>query len=783
MTVEIAVLLAIVSTALLLFATGWLRMDLVALLVLASLAITGLVSAAEAVSGFSNAAVITVGSMFVLSEGLSRAGIADVVGRWLLGAGGRSEARVIAVLMGTAGLLSGFMNSIGVVALLLPVVVRLARKTGIPAPRLLMPLAYGTLLGGLTTVVATATNVLVSTALREAGFAPFGLLDFTPLGLSVLLVATLFVALIGRHLLPGTGSHEGTRSQQDLRAQYGLQERIFAIRVPHGSRLAGRTLAEAALGSVAGLIVIALTRTGRTEALPPHDTILAPGDLLLVQGRLDRFVALRRWSDLEIERETPLLQSLLSEQIPLCALRIAPDSPLVGSTLRHREFRDAHGANVLAIRHDGVVRRMRLAEQQLAADDVLLVQCRRARLAELERAADFTSAAEVTEAELETTWQLQERLFVVRLPVGSELSGVTLRESRLGDAFDFRLLAILRGGELRPMPKSQAILEGGDLLLLQGREEDLDVLRGLQQLEIERDATPYLGIFDQGDLEVLEAVLHPHSRLVGKTAGELRWRERRQVELVAIWREGRPYRSSLDAMRLAAGDALLFVGPDRQLVALAEDPDLIALQPVMATPVDRSKMPLAGGLLLAVVGASLLGWLPISVAALCGATGMVLTRCLRMEEAYQAVDWRSIFLIAGMLPLGIAMDRTGAAAWLAGVTLAPVAGHGPWAAVAVLYGLTALGTVIIPNTVVVVLMVPIALSASASFAIAPSTAMMAVAVAASATLLSPISHPANVLVMGPGDYRFVDYLKLGLPLTALNLVVVTLLLPLLWPAQ
>lgn len=170
MTVEIAVLLAIVSTALLLFATGWLRMDLVALLVLASLAITGLVSAAEAVSGFSNAAVITVGSMFVLSEGLSRAGIADVVGRWLLGAGGRSEARVIAVLMGTAGLLSGFMNSIGVVALLLPVVVRLARKTGIPAPRLLMPLAYGTLLGGLTTVVATATNVLVSTALREAGF-------------------------------------------------------------------------------------------------------------------------------------------------------------------------------------------------------------------------------------------------------------------------------------------------------------------------------------------------------------------------------------------------------------------------------------------------------------------------------------------------------------------------------------------------------------------------------------------------------------------------------------
>lgn len=781
MTAEIALLLAIASTALVLFATGWVRMDVVALLVLAALAISGLVSSADAISGFSNAAVVTVGSMFVLSEGLSRTGIADVLGRWMLRLGGRSEARVVAVLMLTGGLLSGFMNNIGVVALLLPVAVRLAQRTGIATSRLLMPLAYGTLLGGLTTVVATAPNVLASTALLDAGLAPFGLFDFTPLGVSVLLVATAFVALIGRHLLPHAGPREGARSQQDLRAQYGLQERIFAIRVPTGARLAGRTIAETALGSVAGLIVIALTRAGHTEALPSHGTVLADGDLLLVQGRLDRFVALRRWSGLEIERETPLLQSLLSEQISLCELRIARDSPLVGSTLRHREFRDAHAANVLAIRHEGVVRRMRLAERQLAAGDVLLAQCRRDTLAALERSSDFRSVTEVTEADLAASWHLHERLFVVRLPAGSELSGVTLSESRLGDAFDFRLLAILRAGELLPMPESEAVLEGGDLLLLQGREEDLEVLRGLQQLEIERDATPYLGIFDQGDLEVVEAVLHPHSTLVGKTAGELRWRERHQVELVAIWRGGRPYRSGLDAMRLAAGDALLFVGPARQLAAIAEDPDLIALQPVTAPPVDRSKMPLAGGLMLAVVSSALLGWLPISIAALSGATGMVLTRCLRMEDAYRAVDWRSIFLIAGMLPLGIAMDQTGAAALFADAALAPIAAYGPWAAVAVLYAMTALGTVIIPNTVVVVMMAPIALSASAGFGIAPSTAMMAVAVAASATLLSPISHPANVLVMGPGDYRFVDYLKLGLPVTAVNLVVVALLLPLLWP--
>ncbi len=780
MTVDVALLLAITFAALLLFATGWLRVDVVALGVLCTLALGGLVSPGEAVSGFSNPAVVTVGAMFVLSEGLSRAGIADAIGRWLIRAGGRSETRVVAVLMLTAGLLSGFMNSIGVVALLLPVAVRLARRLGLAASRLLMPLAYGTLLGGLTTVVASAPNLLASTALRNAGFPAFRLLDFAPIGLPLLVAGTAFVALLGRHLLPHAGLPERERGRQDLRAQYGLQERIFAVRVPAGARVAGKTIAETGLGSVSGLIVIALSRAGRTDALPSHTTTLAEGDLLLVQGRLDRFDALRRWSGLEIERETPLVRRLLSEQIPVYSLEIAAESKLIGSTLRHREFRDTYSANVLAIRRGSHVRRTRLAELQLAAGDVFLVQFRRDALGQLERSPDFSAVESVAETDVEADWHLEERLFAVRMPSDSALAGVTLRESRLGDAFDFRVLAILKKSELLPMPAPEEVLEAGNLLLIQGREEDLEVLRGLQQLEIEQDATPYLGVFDQGDLEVVEAVLRPHSPLVGKTVAELRWRERRQVELVAIWRGGRPVRSGLDAMQLEAGDALLFVGPLRQLAAMSEDPDLVILDPVAAAPVDLRKMPIAGALLVGVMGSALLGWAPISIAALAGATLMVITGCLRIEDAYRAIDWRAIVLIAGMLPLGIALEQAGAAALFAREALTPLAAHGPWAAIGGLYFVTALGTLMVPTAVLVVLMAPIAISASLELGIPPATAMMAVAVSASASLMSPISHPANVLVMGPGGYRFSDYLLLGLPLTALNAALAALLLPLLW---
>jgi len=160
---------------------------------------------------------------------------------------------------------------------------------------------------------------------------------------------------------------------------------------------------------------------------------------------------------------------------------------------------------------------------------------------------------------------------------------------------------------------------------------------------------------------------------------------------------------------------------------------------------------------------------------------MILTGCLSMEQAYRAIDWRAVFLIAGMLPLGVAMADTGAAAWVAGEVMGLLGDLGPWPVIAGLYVLTATATMIVPTAALVVLMSPIVLSASAEMGIEPQTAMMAVAMAASASFTSPISHPANILVMGPGGYRFVDYIKLGVPLTLIVFVAVMFLLPLFWP--
>lgn len=781
MTLEIAIILGILVVALVLFITEWLRMDLVALLVLSSLALLGLVSPAEAVSGFSNPAVITVWAMFIISEGLTRAGIADRIGRQVTRVAGRSELRMIAIFMLVAGVMSAFMNNIGVAAMLLPVAMEVARRGGVAPSRVLMPLSYGTLVGGMMTLIGTPPNLLASNALREAHGEGFGFFDFAWIGVPILLTVTAFMVLAGRFLLSRTDITHSSASQHELRTLYGLQERIVALRVPDDALLAGRTLADSALASAAGLMVIALTRAGRTEALPSGKTVLRGGDVLLAQGRLDRFELLRRWSSLSIEREAPMLHERLWSQATLAELVLEERSPLVGQPLRHLEFREQHAANVLALRHGGSVHRTHLAEQRLATGDRLLVQCSDEALEALRKVPGFEIVAPVSEDERRKVWRLDERLFVLRVPQDSALAGSTLAENRIGDAFDFRLLGVFRGGALLDAAALEGVVEAGDLLLIQGREEDLDVLRGLQQLETLEDATPYLRVFDEGQLEMVEAALHPHAHINGKTVADLGLGERYQVAVAALWRNGKALRSGVGALNLQRGDALLVVGPRERLAALGADEDLIVLNPILVQPVDASKAPLAAGLMALTIGTVLVGWLHISIAAVAGATLMVLTRCLSMEQAYRAIDWRSIFLIAGMLPLGIAMHSSGAAEFLANGVIAVLGPYGPWPVIAGLYACTALATLIIPNAALVLLMAPIALSAAADLGISPVAPVMAIAIAAAASFASPVAHPANVLVMGPGGYRFVDYVKLGLPLTLLVFMVAMLLLPVVWP--
>ena len=211
MTLQIALVFVILLGALILLITEKVRMDTVALLVLGSLAITGLVSAEEAVAGFSNAAVITVWATFILSEGLTRTGISDLIGRLILRLAGRSEVAMVFVIMLAAGGLSAVMSNIGVAALMLPMVVELSRRTRLPASRLLMPLAHATLLGGMTTMIGTPPNLLISGSLSANGYEPFALFDFSPLGVILLAGGTLFITLAGRLWLPKLKTEIGRR--------------------------------------------------------------------------------------------------------------------------------------------------------------------------------------------------------------------------------------------------------------------------------------------------------------------------------------------------------------------------------------------------------------------------------------------------------------------------------------------------------------------------------------------------------------------------------------------
>jgi di/tricarboxylate transporter len=783
MTFEIALVLAILGVALVLFISGIIRMDLIALLVLGTLAVTGLVTAEQAFAGFSNPAVITIWAMFILSEGLARTGIANIIGQQVLRIAGRRELAMVLVIMITAATLSGFMNNIGVVALMLPVVVDVARRTRMPPSRLLIPLAFGTLLGGQTTLFGTSHNLLVSEALASAGHEAFSVFDFIPVGGAIVLTGVLFLGFVGRLLLPKRARVDRGRyrSQRALRARYKLQEQTFMLRVPVDSVLVGKTLAQSRIGASTGLIILALIRFGRSETLPSRQTVLRPGDSLLVQGRLEQFRELQRWSDLVIEREAPVLKSMVAARVAYAEVTIAEGSPLATELIREAGFRNRFNVSVAGVQRRNKYRLTNLAYVPLRAGDRVLVQGEKASIDELYKFSDFSEVVPRNEDELSEEYKADERMFVVRLPKYSDLADATLGKSRLADVFDFRVLAIFREGRLSVMPKGDEVLLGGDLLLIEGQHEDLDVLRGLQELEIETQVSRNLGAFDSERLTLMDATLDPRSRLAGKSVGELNFRERYGIELAGIWREGETLDGNLAEERLHVGDALLLLGPRDRLQLLASDSDFLILTPLGQEPPDTRRAPLAALIMVGVVASVMAGYAPPQVAAVVGGSIMVLTGCLTMERALRAIDWRAIFLIAGMLPLGTAMQESGAAAYLSGQLVAVLGDFGPWWVVVGFYLLTTLFTVVIPSAALVVLMSPLVLSAMAELGYEPQAGMMAIAIAAGASFLSPISHPANLIVMGPGGYRFTDYMKVGLPLMIVVFITAYFLMPIVWP--
>ena len=779
MNIDVILVLAVVLVDLALFVHGRLRMDLIALLTLAFLAITGLVTPTEALAGFSNPAVVTVWAVFVLSGGLARTGIASMVGRQVTRIAGHREIPLVLVIMLTAGTASAFMNNVGVAAILLPVVMDLSREAGIPPSRLLLPLAYACLLGGLTTLIGTPPNLLVADALRSEGLEPFGLFDYSPVGLVVMVAGFAFLVLAVPVLVPkrsmratGPEGDEG-RVLPDI---YGFNERFVVLRLPEDSPLAGKSLGEIRLGSVAGLQAIMVIREGRSRPLPGPGFLLRPRDRIVVQGPVDRLGQLRGSSALEIDDGKLDARVLDSPDLEIAEVGVPDGSELIGHSLGDLGFAERYGVRVLTIRREGAAVAVPLQDVALQAADTLVVRGPPDRVEDLAASAHLA----VAPADQVSLYGLRDELFAVRVPRDSFLAGQTLKECRLGDALGLWVMTILRDGRTIEMPPPDERLHAGDLLVVRGRSEEISTLEGIRELEVEEEGFEVQPVLETERLGIAEVVLSPHTGLGGQTLRQLGFRRKYGLMVLAIWRAGKPHRAGLRDLPLRSGDALLVHGPRKNLRLLASDPDFLVLTEAVQVPPRRRKAPVAAGLLALTLTPVLLGWLPISIAAVGGGALMILTGCLTMEEAYRSIEWQAVFLIAGMLPLGIALEEAGVSALLAEVVVASVGDFGPRAAMAAFFLVTSLATQVMPNAAVVVLMSPIVLGAAAGLGVSPYPLMMAVAMAASASFASPVSHPANVLVMGPGGYRFTDYLRVGLPLTAVVFVVVMIVTPLVW---
>ncbi|MCF6187454.1 MAG: SLC13 family permease [Desulfobulbaceae bacterium] len=783
MTSEIVLVLTILAVAIVFLVTEKIPMEVTALLVLGAVALTGLVSPTEALSGFSNPAVVTIWAVFILSGGLTRTGVANVIGTFVLRLSGTREATMIFVIMTTAGLMSAIMNNVAVAALMLPVVMDIAHHTGRPPSRLLMPLAYGCLLGGLTTQIGTPPNILVSDALTEAGLRSFGFFDFTPVGLIVMFTGIAFMTLIGRHLLPkrdvakeatgGKGKYQQT--------QFGLEERLFYIRVPRDSVLLNKTLARIRMGSILGWNVIGITRDGRTLPAPQPDEVLQAGDRLTVEGRVDAVKKLQNRHRLVVEENDIDLLAHYSGDIKIGEVALPAGSQFVGSTLNLLGFRDRFGLNVLAIRRKNMVQRADLQDEPLQAGDFLLVAGLVEYLEALQETDGFEQFHFAGQKDISDIYQLHERLMVMRVPSDSGLVGQTLKKSRLSDALGSRVLGILRDNKPLVLPEPGEVLRAGDRLLVEGQAPDLEILHGLEELEIERRSQPDIQEMLSGNFGLVEVVLAPRTTLEGKTLRQINFREKFGLNVLALWRRGEAYRLDLRDMELRFGDALLLYGHRNKLQLLAREADFIVLTEMADDELRRDKMKYALLVMAAVLLPVIIGWVPIYIAVVIGVALMVLTGCLTMEEAYRHIEWKAVFLIAGMLPLGTALDQTGAAGLIADGVISLVGPFGPLGVMFGIVALTFLATCFVPTAALVVLMAPIVLNTSAGMGLSPQGLMMAVAMAASASFMTPISHPANILVMGPGGYSFKDYFKVGGLLTLVTMGVLMLVMPFFWP--
>ncbi len=377
-------------------------------------------------------------------------------------------------------------------------------------------------------------------------------------------------------------------------------------------------------------------------------------------------------------------------------------------------------------------------------------------------------------------YRLADYLAEMRVAENSPLIGKTWEESEAGDGGEVELIRLLRdeSGSWRPRG---AGIEAGDILLLHGNVDRLIGMADRYGFELQSDVRMDDEKLSSDEMKLVEALVPPRSSLVGRTLRTSDFHRRFGSVVLAIQRRGRVLRSRLAEIHLDGGDTLLLQGSKDEVSHIMNSRDLIVTNELTELYLRKDRAAMALIILLGVVTLAALNIVSILVAAIVGAVGMVLSRCLTIEEAYQAIDWRVIFLLGGILPLGLAMEQSGAAGWLAESALGPFEGYGPLMVLAVLYLITAGLTETMSNNAAAVLLAPIALSIAASMNVSPRPFLIAITFAASTSFATPVGYQTNTMIYAPGGYRFGDYVRIGVPLNLIFWGLAVLLIPMIWP--
>jgi di/tricarboxylate transporter len=580
-------LAALLVATLLLFLKGRWRHDLVALMALVTAALLGLVPADRAFEGFGHPAVITVAAVLVVSQALAASGAVELATRPLE----RLADRPLALLAGltvTVTLLSAFINNVGALALLMPVAVRLSREGSRSPSFFLMPLAFGSLLGGMTTLIGTPPNLIVSGFRQGELGAPFGLFDFAPVGGLVALGGVTFLVLWGWRLVPSRESRVGS--------------------------------------------------------------------------------------------------------------------------------------------------------------------------AELMKVGPYLTEATITE--------------------GSTAAGLTLMELA---SKDVQVLAIVRGEHRVAAPGSRRRLRAGDLLVLMGESEAIEAIAREHKLELVGHDDEAAALLESDDTELLEAVVTSSSRILGQSAKQLSLRRRYGINLLGIAREGARLKGRLANTKLQAGDVLLLQGDRERVLADLADFGCLPLAPREIGLGQRRKRLPALGVFAACLTAVAGGWVPAPLAFATAGLLMVLLGVISLRQAYAAIDWPVLILLGALIPVGLAIESTKLAELIAQATVALGQVAPGWVVLAVLMVGTMFLSDLVNNAAAAVMMCPIAIAAAHGLEASPDPFLLSVAIGASCAFLTPVGHQSNLLVMGPGGYRFGDYWRLGLVLEALIVAIAVPALSFFWP--